>query len=42
MEGRFGFPRYWNMEDSRAAGPSGDLVRLGSPWLGHINLSQVL
>uniref|UniRef100_A0A7I4B1E4 DNA-directed RNA polymerase subunit n=1 Tax=Physcomitrium patens TaxID=3218 RepID=A0A7I4B1E4_PHYPA len=31
---------YWNMEDSRAAGPSGDLVRLGSPWLGHINLSQ--
>ncbi|KAG0566496.1 hypothetical protein KC19_7G068200 [Ceratodon purpureus] len=30
---------FWNMEDFGLAGPSGEELRLGSPWLGHIKLS---
>jgi hypothetical protein len=29
------------MEDFSVAGPSGEELRLGSPWLGHIKLSLV-
>jgi len=36
-----GFARFWNMEDFRLAGSSGEALRLGSPWLGHIKLSLV-
>lgn len=38
---RVGFARFWNMEDFRLAGTSGEALRLGSPWLGHIKLSLV-
>jgi len=36
-----GFARFWDVEDSRLAGPNGEALRLGSPWLGHIELSRV-
>lgn len=29
------------MDEFEVAGPSGEALRLGSPWLGHIQLSQV-
>lgn len=29
------------MENFEAAGPNGIELRLGSPWLGHIQLSEV-
>lgn len=29
------------MDEFEVAGPSGEALRLGSPWLGHIRLSQV-
>ncbi|XP_024396746.1 DNA-directed RNA polymerase V subunit 1 [Physcomitrium patens] len=30
---------FWNMENFEVAGPSGEALRMGSPWLGHIKLS---